>query len=99
VAHGSLARYVDSGHLVVARGGGPAIVPFDAKRLQTTGTPIRMVEEVMQSAIGASQVSVSRTGSISRRDEPARAGRIFAHGSRDLCSGPATHLLVCPGIA
>ena len=64
VAHGTAARYVASGHLVVARGGALTAIPFDATRLQTTGAPIRIAEGVMQSAFGAAQFSASRNGTF-----------------------------------
>ena len=64
VAHGTAARYVASGHLVVARGGALTTIPFDPTRLQTTGAPIRIAEGVMQSAFGAAQFSASRNGTF-----------------------------------
>src|SRR4029453_14206032 len=64
VAHGSAARFVSSGHLVFARAGALRVFPFDGNRLQTTGEPVRLVEGVMQSAFGASQFAVSRSGTV-----------------------------------
>jgi eukaryotic-like serine/threonine-protein kinase len=64
VAHGTAARYVDSGHLVVARGGALLAIPFDAARLEPSGPPVRIAEGVVQSAFGAAQFDVSRTGTI-----------------------------------
>jgi len=64
VTQGSAARYVEPGLLVVARGGALSVLPFDAKTLRTTGTPRRLTEGVMQSAFGATQFTVSRTGNF-----------------------------------
>jgi Tol biopolymer transport system component len=64
VAHGSSARYVNSGHLIVARGGVLTMIPFDPKRLQATGPPVRLADGVMQSMFGAAQFSASRDGTL-----------------------------------
>jgi len=64
VTHGSAARYVASGHLIVARSGGLTSVPFDATTLQSSGEPERVADGVMQSAFGAAQFSVSRNGTV-----------------------------------
>ena len=64
IAHGSSARYVASGHLVVARGGALMMLPFNLQQLQATGGPVRVADGVMQSEYGASQFSVSRNGSF-----------------------------------
>ena len=64
IAHGSSARYVASGHLVVARGGALMMLPFNLQQLQATGGPVRVADSVMQSEYGASQFSVSRDGSF-----------------------------------
>ena len=64
VAHGTAARYLTSGHLLMARGGSLFVVPFDAERLETTGAPVQVADGVMQSALGAAQFSVSRTGTV-----------------------------------
>jgi serine/threonine-protein kinase len=41
---GSAGRYVPSGHLVYVRGGTMFAVPFDAKRLQTTGAETQIID-------------------------------------------------------
>jgi serine/threonine-protein kinase len=64
VAQGSAVRYAASGHLLVARGGAVSVVPFDPKRLRTTGSPVRVVAGVMQSALGAAQFAAARNGSF-----------------------------------
>jgi eukaryotic-like serine/threonine-protein kinase len=64
VTRGTAARYVTPGHLIVARGGSLFLLPFDVQRLQTTGTPNLLADGVMQSAFGAAQFSVSRSGTF-----------------------------------
>jgi Tol biopolymer transport system component len=64
VIQGSAARYVEPGFLVVARGGALSALPFDPKTLRTTGAPVRLTDGVMQSAFGATQFGVSRTGTF-----------------------------------
>ena len=81
---GADARYVPSGHLVFARRGTLMAAPFDLARLEVTGTPVALVEGLMQSVnmpntvadSGAAHFSVSNrgvlvyaTGGI-RRDDP-----------------------------
>jgi serine/threonine-protein kinase len=61
---GSDARYVSTGHILYAYQGTLFAVPFDLKRLQKTGGPVPVVEGVFRGATGASQFSVSNTGSI-----------------------------------
>jgi len=72
VEGGADARYVGTGHLVFLRRGTLMAVPFDAKRLEVTGTPVGLVPNVMQSAntlpvqldSGAGQFAVSNTGAL-----------------------------------
>jgi len=62
---GRYARYVPSGHLVFAQGGTLMAVPFDPGRLEVTGTPIPVVDDIFQSGTtGAAGFSVSDTGSL-----------------------------------
>jgi Tol biopolymer transport system component len=62
---GTQPRYAPSGHLVYAQGGSLTAVPFDAKRLEVTGTAVPLVEGVLQSPVtGAAQYSFSDTGSL-----------------------------------
>ena len=64
VAHGSGARYVPTGHVVIARGGSLFALPFDSDRLEATGTAIRIADTVTQSASGAAQFSVASNGTL-----------------------------------
>ncbi len=50
---GSDARYVPTGHLVYALEGTLLAVPFDAARLEVLGDPVRVVEGVARSRLGA----------------------------------------------
>ena len=62
---GTDARYLPTGHLVYAQGGTLFAVPFDVARLEVTGGPVSLVEEVaVDRRTGAAQFSVSRTGSL-----------------------------------
>jgi serine/threonine-protein kinase len=72
VAAGSRPVYVPSGHILFARSGQLWAVPFDPIRLETTGAPVVIVEDVMHADrafngllnSGAAQFSVSRTGAL-----------------------------------
>ena len=62
---GSHARYSRSGHLVYNRGGNLLGVPFDLKRLEVTGPPVRVVSDVMASpAGGGSEFALSENGTL-----------------------------------
>jgi eukaryotic-like serine/threonine-protein kinase len=62
---GTHPRYAPSGHLVYAQGGSLMAVPFDAQRLEMTGTAVPVVEGVLQSPVtGAAQYSFSSAGSL-----------------------------------
>jgi len=63
---GTFARYDPSGYLVFAQRGGLFAVPFDLKRLQVTGPPVRVLDDVaMDASTGAIDFSLSHTGSLS----------------------------------
>ena len=70
VEGGSDPRYIPSGHIVFVRTGSLMAVPFDVPRLEVTGAPVVVVEDVMhaergvntQMSTGAGQFSVSRSG-------------------------------------
>ena len=64
VRGGSLGRYVPSGHLVFAASGELRAVPFDLARLETHGTPVTVVRNVMTSALGVSQAVVAGDGTL-----------------------------------
>jgi len=66
------ARYVTSGHVVYARKGTLLAQPFDVSRLDVTGKPVGVVEDVMQDVnsrftignSGAAQFSVASSGAL-----------------------------------
>jgi eukaryotic-like serine/threonine-protein kinase len=72
VEDGADARYVGTGHMVFLRRGTLMVVPFDARRLEVTGTPVGLVTDVMQSVknmpvqidSGAGQFAISDSGSL-----------------------------------
>ena len=60
---GSYARYVSSGHLVFVSKATLFAVPFDLARLEVTGSPAPVVQNVFwNSTEGAAQYSVSSAG-------------------------------------
>ena len=72
VEGGADARYVDTGHLVYVKAGTLMAVPFDLRGQKITGTPVAVVEGVMQSTntpntgdeTGAGHLAVSRSGTL-----------------------------------
>jgi len=65
VEGGSDPRYVASGHVVFARSGTLMAVPFDVTRLEVTGAPVVVVEDVMHAERGANPVMSSGAGQFS----------------------------------
>jgi Tol biopolymer transport system component/tRNA A-37 threonylcarbamoyl transferase component Bud32 len=61
---GSHAHYVESGHLVYAAAGTLRAIRFDLKRLETTGTPVPVVPQVVTTAVGAADFDVARDGTL-----------------------------------
>ena len=60
---GSYARYVPSGHLVYVREGTLFGAPFDARRLEMTGSPAPILEDVISSPFhGSAQFDVAQNG-------------------------------------
>ncbi|HTG61308.1 MAG TPA: protein kinase, partial [Terriglobia bacterium] len=65
VEGGTYPRYVPSGHLVYAQGGGLLAVPFGLKRLEVTGPPVSILEGVsMNPTFGGAEFSLSDDGSL-----------------------------------
>ena len=64
--HGTNPRYVETGHLLFgqADGGSIAAVPFDARRLEVTGPPVRVLEGVVVKGGGATEIAVSPNGTL-----------------------------------
>jgi predicted Ser/Thr protein kinase len=62
---GTQPRYALSGHLVYAQGGSLMAVAFSPQGLEVAGTPIPLVEGVLQFPVnGVAQYSLSNTGSL-----------------------------------
>ena len=58
---GTAPRYLPTGHLIYVHGGALMAVPFDAQRMQVSGTAVPIVQGVlMEARDGASQFSVSQ---------------------------------------
>ena len=72
VQGGADARYVDTGHLVYVAAGTLMAVPFDLRTQRITGSPVAVLEGVMQSVntpnstdeTGAGHFAVSRSGTL-----------------------------------
>jgi hypothetical protein len=66
VGAGTRAHYVTSGHVVYGAGSRLFAVPFDAERLEVVGTPVTLVENVLNKggAEGVVQAAVSPGGSL-----------------------------------
>ena len=61
---GTDARYVPTGHLVYSQEGTLLAVPFDLSSLEVTGSPVSILELVVQVGAGAAQFSFSNSGSL-----------------------------------
>ena len=63
VKQGTDAHYVASGHLVFMQAGVLMAVPFDADKLEIKGSPVPVVEKVLENPrIGAGQYATSKNG-------------------------------------
>ncbi len=96
VRGGTDARYVPTGHLVYLRAGTLMAVPFDVSKLEISGTPVPVVDGVMQSAGGGGHYSFSRNGHLAYvpGGEPARTLAFVDRqgAARDLPLPPASYL-------
>jgi serine/threonine-protein kinase len=64
VERGTFPRYVPSGHLIFYRDGELLAAPFDVARLQVTGSPTRVIDDVPQTGVGTPLADVSGTGTL-----------------------------------
>ena len=72
---GAGTHYLPSGHLVYAQSGVLFAVPFDARRLEVTGSPVGIVEGVARTNVGVqAQFAYSGTGSLVYIPGPVNAG-------------------------
>jgi serine/threonine-protein kinase len=69
---GSHARYVESGHLIYAANGAIKAMPFDLRRLTTSGTAKTVIPQVATTTRGAANFDVAHDGTL-----------IYATGSMD----------------
>jgi len=61
---GGDARYLPTGHLVYVLSGVLFAVPFNVKRLETTGGPVGIVEGIARGGSGVAQLAFSSTGAL-----------------------------------
>jgi tRNA A-37 threonylcarbamoyl transferase component Bud32 len=61
---GTHAHYIESGYLVYAAAGTLRAVPFDLKRLETKGTPVPVVPQIVTTQFGAADFDVARNGTL-----------------------------------
>jgi len=61
---GTFGRYAASGHILFARNGTLFAVPFDAKRLEVTGTAFPVAEGVFQNTNGGAGYAVAANGTL-----------------------------------
>jgi len=63
VRGGTSPHFLPTGSLIYAQNGRIMSVPFDTGSLRVSGTPVSVLENVLQSSDGAVQLSVSQSGS------------------------------------
>ncbi|MEQ1759525.1 MAG: protein kinase [Vicinamibacterales bacterium] len=61
---GSHARYIPTGHLVYGAGQTLFAVPFDLERLELTGTPVPVLENIAMSSMGMVEMGVTDEGTL-----------------------------------
>jgi serine/threonine-protein kinase len=64
VEGGSNPAYVDTGHLVFARGDTLMAVPFEASELAVTGEPVALVQGIRRTAAGATDYAIAANGTL-----------------------------------
>jgi Tol biopolymer transport system component len=74
VEGGSNPAYVDTGHVVFARGDTLMAVPFKAAELAVTGEPVALVQGVRRSGGGAADFALSANGTLVYVPGTAEAG-------------------------
>ena len=104
VRGGSHAHYVPSGHLVYAAAGTLRAVPFDLARLETRGTPVPVVPEVVTTHRrrgrrgGGRRHAGLRAGGAWRRWCAAHARVGGPPGPRDADPGAAARVSLSPAV-
>jgi serine/threonine-protein kinase len=64
VRGGTNPHYLPTGDLIYAQNGRIMRAPFDVSRLSITGTPVSVLDNVMQSSDGAAQIAISPAGHL-----------------------------------
>jgi serine/threonine-protein kinase len=84
VQGGFAPRYLSSEHLLYARRRAVFAMPFDRSRLETTGVAVRVLEGVQTAVTGATQLAVSRDGTLAYvpGDPDRRVMRIDRNATR-----------------
>ena len=97
---GSNPVYVDTGHLVFARGDTLMAVPFKASELAVTGEPVALVQGIRRGSGGAADYALSANGTLAyvpgsaEAVSPAavvwvdRIGKVTARAVPDLVANP-----------
>jgi serine/threonine-protein kinase len=73
VRGGTHAHYVPSGHLVYAAAGTLRAVPFDLTTLETRGTPVPVISDVVTTNSGAVNAAMAGNGTLAYVSGTARA--------------------------
>ena len=79
VRGGSHAHYVPSGHLVYAAAGTLRAIAFDLARLETRGTPVPIIGQVVTTASGGVDAVVAGDGTLAYVSGPGGGGGAPAH--------------------
>ena len=73
---GTYARYSPSGHIVYAREGRLYAIAFDHRTLETSGTPVKVLDGVLMSTnIGTAYFDISPSGDLAYAAGPVRERR------------------------
>jgi serine/threonine-protein kinase len=70
---GSHSQYIASGHLVYTAGEALWAVPFDLRRLEVHGTPVRVLPRLVTTVTGSGQFAVATDGTLVYADAPGSA--------------------------
>jgi Tol biopolymer transport system component len=82
VEGGSNPAYVDTGHLVFARGDTLMAVPFKVSELAVTGEPVALVQGIRRSPNGATDYAIAANGTLVYVPGSARDPHLSPDGKR-----------------
>ena len=85
---GTSPRYASSGHIVFARPGSLWAIPFDARRLDTQGSPVPLIEDLQVNSGGAAHFTIGSDGSIVYMPVTAATERVVVWVDRDGRTSP-----------